>query len=65
MRCLHCVEHGIYEGFRDVLMKKVTHRVYKDALRLLPTERLGQTLGSKCQIKPIFEGMTGNTSKPL
>lgn len=60
---LHCVENGIYEGLRNLLLKEIAHGVCEYTLGLPPTKRLPQPLGPGRQIEPMLKRMPRDPPK--
>src|SRR5665213_1901976 len=64
-RELHDVEHRDDVLVRYVAVEQVAHRVYEDALRLLPFERLHDALSSERQVEAALERVAGHAAEAL
>src|SRR5690242_16310442 len=64
-RCFHRIEYGIDKVLGHLFVEEVAHRIYKDATRLSPSERLRETLWSQCEVEASFEWMILHPSEPL
>src|SRR6266404_4198441 len=65
VRLFHCVEDVIDELKGDFLVEEIAHRIDEDHLRFAPPQRLLQPLGTKLEVKAIFEGMSRDPAEPL
>src|SRR6266513_4033326 len=64
-RAFNPVEHSIDKRSGDLFVKEIAHRIHKDALRPLPTERLCQPFGSERDVEAVLKRMVGDATKPL
>ena len=65
VRFLHRVEYDRDIGLRNLLVKKIAHRVHKNHPRPLPFERLQEPFGAKRQVKTGFERVPFHAANPL